>query len=682
MPSSEERELYDKVNTYLQRPFLYAFAKSQRHLSALIIRKRLGSSTYAVATTLEAIASRLEAEIKSGQIRNNRGVLLDDDMTAEELEAFEGDSEDATDFPLLSHRQEMIDEARELRSYAELARSIRVNQKAIKLIEALTLGFEKLREIGAPQKAIIFTDSTVTQEYLAETLRNSGWGDGLVLFNGANSSPETRAIYQQWLATNEGSDLVTGVQSVDIRKALVDEFRERGTIMIATEAAAEGINLQFCSMLVNYDLPWNPQRVEQRIGRVHRYGQKHNVVVVNFSNQGNVAEERILELLTDKFKLFTSVFGASDDVLGSIEDGFNFEKKIGEILQNCKTSDEINAAFEELETQYQSEIQAEMQATRARVFDNLDPNVRDKLKNYDAEKDSVLTKFERLLLQVTRRELNDLAVFDDGAHSFTLQRPPAPDIPQGRYFFKSKPEKGAHQYRFTSDLGQYVVTSALSNPTPERELLFSHSTSKRASATTEALIGQQGVLRIELLTFSMQAGTDIVKESYILAAGITKQGEHLDAEQIEQILDLNCVEVGSVERIDSTTITPLLASQASSIQEEVQTRSATYAIEQSDLIDSRLKDHKAEFDAEIRNINQKEERARSLERRTTDLTERLRYRKEIRRYSRQADDLYETYREERSQLDRQAEEYIDMMEAALGGTSKQEHIFTIRWSIC
>src|SRR5699024_8672106 len=134
---------------------------------------------------------------------------------------------------------------------------------------------------------------------------------------------------------------------------------------------------------------------------------------------------------------------------------------------------------------------------------------------------------------------------------------------------------------------------------------------------------------IELLTFSMQAGTDMIKESYILAAGITKQGERLDAEQVEQILDLNCVEINSTKPIDSTAIAPLLESQASSIHEEVQTRSATYAIEQSDLIDSRLKDHKAEFDAEIRNINQKEERARSLERRTTDLTERLQYRKEI-----------------------------------------------------
>ena len=74
----------------------------------------------------------------------------------------------------------------------------------------------------------------------------------------------------------------------------MDYFRDGASIMIATEAAAEGINLQFCSMVVNYDLPWNPQRIEQRIGRCHRYGQRYDVVVVNFLNQNNAADQRVL----------------------------------------------------------------------------------------------------------------------------------------------------------------------------------------------------------------------------------------------------------------------------------------------------------------------------------------------------------------------------------------------------
>src|SRR6516162_4682354 len=126
--------------------------------------------------------------------------------------------------------------------------------------------------------------------------------------------------------------------------------------MIATEAAAEGINLQFCSMVVNYDLPWNPQRIEQRIGRCHRYGQRYDVVVVNFLNKNNAADQRVYELLAEKFKLFSGVFGASDEVLGAIESGVEFEKRIVSIYQNCRSTEEIESAFERLREEMDNKI--------------------------------------------------------------------------------------------------------------------------------------------------------------------------------------------------------------------------------------------------------------------------------------------------------------------------------------
>src|SRR5699024_3322149 len=322
--------------------------------------------------------------------------------------------------------------------------------------DALDRGFAKLREIGAPEKAIIFTDSTKTQEYLAQTLHDAGRGEGLVLFNGQNNSPAAMAIYQDWLTKNKDSDIVTGIPTSDRRKALVDYFRDHGSIMIATEAAAEGINLQFCSMLVNYDLPWNPQRVEQRIGRVHRFGQKHNVVVVNFSNKGNVAEQRILELLQNKFHLFESVFGASDEVLGAIEDGLNFEKKISEILDNHRTAEEIDTAFKRLEEEYAQVISREMATAKAKVFDNLDPHVQDRLKACDAQSGDVLNRFERLLLAVTKYQLRDHAEFHGDGRQFILHKAPVSDAPTGNYFFKSHPLENGHQYRYASPLAQYI----------------------------------------------------------------------------------------------------------------------------------------------------------------------------------------------------------------------------------
>lgn len=682
MPSPDEQALYSMVNAYLQRPELHAFASSQRHLSALILRKRLGSSTYAVASTLERIAYRLEAEVRSGYRRDNSGVLIDDDMTDEEIEATDALSVRVPDsIAGEERRQEALAEVQELRDYAELARSITVNQKAVKLLDALDQGFAKLAEIGAPQKAIIFTDSAKTQEYLATALREAGRGDGLVLFNGSNNSAESTRIYQDWLKQHQGSDLVTGIPAADRRKSLVDEFRERGTIMIATEAAAEGINLQFCSMLVNYDLPWNPQRVEQRIGRVHRYGQEHNVIVVNFSNQGNLAEERILELLAEKFNLFTSVFGASDEVLGTIEDGLDFEKSIAGILERCKTATEINAAFDELESQYAAEINDEMQKARARVFDNLDPNVQDKLKNYDAQADVVLNAFERLLIKVTRRELDAFAEFDDDERAFTLLQAPEVGIPMGRYFFKSASIAGAHQYRYNSELGEFVIRAALAEETPVRELVFSVDGSERASADARALMGNSGVLTVDLLTFEISAGNDTIVESYLLAAGLTDGGAALDAEQVEHILDLACIENHEAVVPDATVMKPALDAQADAFTGEVQTRTARFSLEQGDLIESRIKDHKAKYDAEARKLERARDEINARERRADDLAERLRLRKEAQRFSRRADDLYSEFREERDRLRDKADEYLGMLEDALGGSERREHVFTIRWAV-
>ena len=110
--------------------------------------------------------------------------------------------------------------------------------------------------------------------------------------------------------------------------------------MIATEAAAEGINLQFCSLVVNYDLPWNPQRIEQRIGRCHRYGQKHDVVVVNFLNRNNEADRRVFELSTRNSSSSTAS-SAQRRSAGAIESGVDFEKRIAAIYQNCRTTEEI-----------------------------------------------------------------------------------------------------------------------------------------------------------------------------------------------------------------------------------------------------------------------------------------------------------------------------------------------------
>ena len=684
-PSQAEVELYEKINAYLQRPFLWAFSKSQRHLSALIVRKRLGSSSYAVASTLASIAARLEAEAKAGMRRNDAGGFISDpDLTGEEREDAQESNETDTAFdsaPLSgADRESMLAEVAELRSYADLARSITVNQKAVKLVDALEQGFDRLREIGAPEKAIIFTDSTVTQDYLARSLAEAGWGEGIVLFNGTNNSPHANQIYQAWLKENEGSDLITGIPAADRRKALVDEFHKRGRLMIATEAAAEGINLQFCSMLVNYDLPWNPQRVEQRIGRIHRFGQKHNVIVVNFSNKGNVAEERILQLLTEKFKLFTSVFGASDEVLGQIEDGLDFEKNIAHILDNCKTATEIDDAFTELEAKYSQQINREMKKTRTKVFDNLDPKVRDKLKSYDTQTGIVLNAFERLLIEVTRHELSSIATFNESGTQFTLHDAPATAIPTGDYYFKSKPRKGAHQYRYSSDLCAWVIDHAKNLDTPPARLTFQIKHSERATTMAKRLRTKRGRLRIEEVTFTMQAGKQHLHESYLLIAGFLEDGTLLDQEQVRDLLDLNCTAI-TAESVNTAGFEEAMKAQLALLSQDVEDRNAGFFLQQEELIESARLDHKATFDAKIREYQAKEAAAKKAARKANNVSEELKLKQEARQWRRKIDDAEDEYRTERNRLRDESEEYLANARDALNATQTRRELFTINWEV-
>jgi superfamily II DNA/RNA helicase len=154
--------------------------------------------------------------------------------------------------------QQMGPEVTDLKKFQSLAQRIVKNSKGDVLLTALKRGFVAATEKGAQKKAIIFTESTRTQEYLRGLLEQTEYAGKIVLFNGSNTDPKSKEIYRGWLKKHEGTDRVTGSPSADMRAALVDYFRDEAIVMIATEAAAEGINLQFCLLVLNYDLPWKP----------------------------------------------------------------------------------------------------------------------------------------------------------------------------------------------------------------------------------------------------------------------------------------------------------------------------------------------------------------------------------------------------------------------------------------
>lgn len=683
-PSGNEQKLYDLVDDYLHRDRLWAFAASQRHLSALILRKRLGSSTFAVASTLRRIVSRMEDEYSAGKVRDNRGALIEfDDLSEEEVEAFEEASTvDAYTPNSAKQRAEFRAEIDELKSYAELAESITSNVKAEHLMEAINIGFQAL-ESKAARKAIIFTESTITQDYIARVLEQQGFASKYIKFNGQNNSPESNKIYREWCQANENTDLITGIESADRRKALIDKFKEDDVqIMIATEAASEGINLQFCSMMINYDLPWNPQRVEQRIGRIHRMGQKYDVVVVNFSNQGNIAEQRILELLADKFSLFKDTFGASNEVLGAIEDGFDFERMIGNILDTCRTDAEITQKFEKLQDEFKYEISSEQLRARAKIFDGLDPHVQDRFKRYGERTEEAFNSFERMFMELTRYELRNYADFHDN-HLFSLNTSPTKKVTLGTYYYKKqdRPEN-ARQYKYSGDLADSVRKSARNASTPPALLTFNIGASERAGTEVKRLRGRSGTMLVRRVTFPIKVGQNDMSENYVLASAELDNGAMLDNEACRNVLALKTSNVIPLDSIVSSDVLDIYTNQLiDELHGEVKERNTATYLDKKDLLERRYKDKVTEYEMKEDAIAAKIREKERLEKQAPTNADKLRISNEIQSLRKKR----RTLQHERLTLeDSMEDEIYDKISAAQQaseGEVEQEKLFEVQFAI-
>jgi SNF2 family DNA or RNA helicase len=506
VPGEDEQRVYDLVSGYLLRDDTYGVPSRQRHLVGLILRKLLASSTPAVVATLEVVLARLRRLEEQGAEQGDwlENFIDEQELDEELLEEDEGADEPAPDAisePAIDP-QKLRAEIAELEQYLLVARSVREDQKSHSLLEALETGFNGMASVGAPQKVVIFTESVRTQDYLARFLEAHGHAGKVVKFSGRASDPGVHGIYQRWLTEHAGTDRVTGSPSIDRRTAVIDHFRERGEILICTEAGAEGINLQFCAMVVNYDLPWNPQRVEQRIGRCHRYGQKHDVVVINFLNQNNAADRRVLELLSEKFHLFEGVFGASDDILGRLESGTDIERRIADIYDTCRTPAEIEAAFTALRAELDEQIQARMKETEEALLATFDAGVVERLRLNRDQAIVQLDRISRLFWRLTRHELRDVATFNDGRLSFALPHSPVAAAPAGEYHLIRKgqpvPEDG-HLYRLSHPLGEYVLDTGRRHETSPVELVLDLSTAPQRIAALQQMSSRSGWLELNLL---------------------------------------------------------------------------------------------------------------------------------------------------------------------------------------
>jgi superfamily II DNA or RNA helicase len=390
-PTPEEQELYDRVSEYLRREDAVAIPQSRRALLVLVYRKILASSTFALSHTLSKLADSLDAKLAGAECAAQADAFLELNGFEEEAEEWSGSGRDDGKPRGAAAVSKMRDELSELRACAKLAASIKSNAKGDALVRGIDRAFTVARACGWPQKAVVFTEFRRTQDYLRKILEERGYTT--TSLSGDAGGP-------------------------DKRQALVEEFRHKTQILLMTEAGAEGLNLQFCNLVVNFDLPWNPQRVEQRIGRCHRYGQQRDVLVLNFLNRQNAADARLYDLLSQKLALFDGVFGSSDEILGALGSGIDFEARVLDIYQSCRSGQEIDTAFAALRKDLDERIEARYAAARALLFEKFDGEVRGKLR--------VAEKVAREA--VAKREADEEAlvrsVFEEGEAPLPVPEPP------------------------------------------------------------------------------------------------------------------------------------------------------------------------------------------------------------------------------------------------------------------
>lgn len=676
LPNDQEQDLYEQVSAYLQREKLIALPASQRKLITMVLRKLLASSTFAIAGTLRGLVQRLEHIAETEKI----DLLGDDDIEGfDELEEEweesheEGTPEEPEDDDGKIDPKLLKEELAELRRFADLAERIRINAKGEALIPALKIAFEKAQELGAARKAVIFTESRRTQQYLFDLLSANGYDGQLVMMNGTNTDPHSKSIYEQWFARHAGDEITRGSRAVDMKAAIVEHFKDHASILIATEAAAEGINLQFCSLVVNYDLPWNPQRIEQRIGRCHRYGQKHDVAVVNFLNRRNEADQRVFRLLSEKFKLFDGVFGASDEVLGALESGVDIERRIAQVYQSCRSREDIAAAFDKLQSDLDEQIQARMAKTRETLLEHFDEDVAHRLRIHRDKTLESLSERERWLLELTRAELAGQAKFDPHQPRFHYA---GPDAHAGQYHldWKQAEKHGDIFYRQEHPLAQTLIDRAIGHNLPVTSLTLDYAAHGSVISILKPLIGQSGWLELSKLTIE-----SLESEEFLIFSARTDADQSLDEETSLKLLLLP-----ARANADAPAAPDFSSLRDQRVREkvgEVDERNAKFFDEEVLKLDRWSDDLKQGLEREIKEIDKQIREARKVAALAASLRDKLEAQKTIKSLESGRNQKRRDLFEAQDAIDLKRDGLIGDIEKQLKQKLAVTILFVVRWEV-
>ncbi len=319
--NDDEKRLYNAVTEYVERTYNRALALDKRNVAfaLLILQRRLASSMRAARRSLERRRKRLEELLRLGNWLAEKGAIDEEALEdAPEKERLRQEEDLLSRLTAAETREELEEEIRQLADLIRLAREAERHEVETKLNELRrVLDDEAIQRTG--EKLLIFTESRDTLDYLTEKLRT--WGLSVVALHGG--------------------------MSLDARIRAEHQFREQAQVMVSTEAGGEGINLQFCALMVNYDIPWNPNRLEQRMGRIHRYGQQKEVYIYNLV-AADTREGKVLQALFRKLERMQQALGSDRvfDVIGDVLPGRSLRDLIVDAIASRRTLEDIVSEIE------------------------------------------------------------------------------------------------------------------------------------------------------------------------------------------------------------------------------------------------------------------------------------------------------------------------------------------------
>lgn len=685
VPSQDEDKLHEWISAYLQRDKLAALPKSQRKLMTLILRKLLASSTYAIAGTLQALVDRLERKIgnaDNGIDEEIAEILAEDFEEYEEIkdewQSYQNQKSNPDSPSNIESIEDLKLEVKELKEFLTLANSIQANSKAEVLLAGLGQAFSEMERLGGAEKAVIFTESRRTQNYLFDILSSNGYANQILLFNGSNNDETSKEIYQSWVIKYKDTEKISGSKSADMRAALVEEFRERRQILIATEAAAEGINLQFCSIVVNYDLPWNPQRIEQRIGRCHRYGQNFDVVVVNFLNKKNLADVRVYELLSEKFQLFSGVFGASDEILGNVESGVDFERRIAEIFQDCRTKEEIQEAFDLLQSELQSDINERLKETREKLLTNFDEIVQEKLKIRMEESEILFDRQTKLLWLLTRDAIQKYGKVNDADYSFRLDSHPysTASIPLGHYRMGKSLFQENH-YHINHPLAKTIIDVAIKEqPSSEGILTFTLS-EDRIDQSYANFRNKRGFVFASLWILD-----SFEREEILLVTIVWEDGTSLDNDLAIRLFSRTCKWQKNSDTFEGfenlkAKLEEIHSSKKSQILESRDLRNQELFSKEYEKLDAWADDRRLSLQKELKAFDDEIKIKKKLAKESGNITDRLKLERERKEIERKRDEAWRNFEIARRSIDEEKDKFLNDMEKKAHLQSEEQILFSL-----